>query len=302
MMEFTFNYGGQYFEASSDDFCTSLIVTLIGTFVGFFLALYADRKLANKNAKQQKTSQILYLKSILKSLENIIPMQLVKFNEFADTIRKSPLEIHQPEILVTFDVLRLRNLDSVETQEAYFHFFSNSEDPYKDYKNLFAHGDFLFRRLELFEQQVTKDTTDKQSEQILIRDLMEETSLLLANRGELLMQYPTRNLPMQEELDFITNLNESYGIIISKMIVFQEVKDLFIAPLMAKSLSIIKDVDLSQKIFGLTRKANNLIKTIEGNSLLFADEIKNIEKELGPSLNNIKTLLAKLDKIEKNEA
>lgn len=300
-MKFTFNYGEQYIETSNDDFCTSLIVTLIGTFVGFFLALYADRKLANKNAKQQKTSQILYLKSILKSLENIIPKQIVKFNEFADTIRKSPLEIHQPEILVTFDVLRLRNSDSVETQEAYFHFFNNSEDPYKDYKNLFAHGDFLYRKLESFEQQVTKDTTDKQAEQIQIRDLIEEISLLLANRGEQLQQEKTTNELIVSELEFIEEMNISYGKIISQMVIFQEVKDLFITPLMNKSLSIIKDFELSQKIFGLTRRANSLIRNLEGNSLLFATEIQDIEKELSPSLKHITDVLNRLDRI-KNEA
>jgi ABC-type phosphate transport system permease subunit len=42
-MEFIFKFGEHYYGAEETSFFTSLIITLIGTAIGFFLALFANR-------------------------------------------------------------------------------------------------------------------------------------------------------------------------------------------------------------------------------------------------------------------
>ena len=50
------------------NFIYLLSITLIGTFVGFFLALYANRKLKSNEDIKQKQSHLYYLKGVLEAL------------------------------------------------------------------------------------------------------------------------------------------------------------------------------------------------------------------------------------------
>ncbi|MEQ9290449.1 MAG: hypothetical protein RIG77_26185 [Cyclobacteriaceae bacterium] len=302
-MNFYFKFGEHIYESDENSFWVSVLVTLIGTFIGFLLAFLASRQLEKRNQKrknneenQRKLDILKYLKSVLEAIADYIPNQTVKLKEFSNDLKENPLEIIQPEILATFDLLRLRNADNVNTQEAYIHYFNKSENPYKDYKNLFAHGDYLFREFTSIETQVTRETNFKYDDQLIVRDILEELSLLIVNRLEALAQdHGEANLLTNPEFQFLESLATSYKKITSEMMILKEVKSLMITPLMINALTVIQDSNLSSVIFKLTRKANSRLRNIEANSIHFSNDIIDIESRVADGLCYVKNEIRRLE-------
>lgn len=283
------------------NFFYQLTITLIGTFIGFFLALYANRKIKASDDFKQKQNHIYYLKSVIEALIKYIPAQLNSYSEFSIQVKNAPLEFHRPEILATFDLLRLRNADNVDTQKAYFYFFRNNVNLYADYKNLFGQGDYLFLEFELMESSIIKANEVKLIDQNSILDILHEISLLLGIRANNLKDILGSNIQNNDEYKFIDNLAIAYKNIISEFVNFQQLRKDFITPLFENILAQIKENDLAQKLFKLTRLADSKLKSIELNELDFVGEIVKFCIRMEEPLNILKEEAAKLNGIKMNK-
>jgi len=279
------------------NFIYLLSITLIGTFVGFFLALYANRKLKSNEDIKQKQSHLYYLKGVLEALIKYIPTQLKSYTEFSLQVRNAPLEFHKPEINATFDLLRFRNADNVETQKAYFYFFRNDENQYTNYKILFGQGDYLFLEFELMQSSILKANENKLKDQNFIWEVVCEISLLLGMRQVSLENTLGNDFQNNSEYKFIDNLAIVYNNIIQEFVVFQKVKDDFITPLFKNILTQIKEKDLAQQLFKLARQADRKLKSIEKNELFFIKEIEQFCKKMEKPLQILKDESIKLNNI-----
>jgi hypothetical protein len=296
-MNVNFKFGEHFYQGDEFSWMVSLLITLIGTFIGFFLALLLDRSVDNRNRKRKEAEEVerrldvlKYLKSILDALSEYIPKQTERIAEFSDQLKKNALEIVYPEILATYDLIRLRNADNVNTQEAYRYFFENTENPFKDYKNLFAHGDYLNREMESIERQTERAISFKHKDQLVVRDIVEELSFVLLTRiQDLISDYGSPALAMKDdEYKFLDNLAEAYGHIIQTMMVFQKVRDDFINPIMVNAMSKIQDNKVKVQVLELARKAHSRLINIEANSNHFAEDIGGLEARVKDALEYIK--------------
>lgn len=297
-------------ECVDGDFVSSLITTLIGTFVGFFLAMLAERQIESKRQKQKAAEEnkkilnhLRYLQTILISLSKVVPKQTDKYIEYIEAIKANPLELHASEILATYDFFRLRNADNVEVQEAYFLFVKGGENNYEDYKTLFDNGDFLLRTFESFEEQVNRATGFKFKRQSEIRDLLEEITLKLGMRAEIIKnELKEKGVNPPEEYTFIINLSDEYFKIIQTAINFNDARNKFINPLFSKCRDMIKDKLLMEEIFRLTRRAHGLLIETEGNAIEHADEILALKPNIEDAYNNLNEQLQRITESLKNNA
>lgn len=304
-MNINFKFGEHFYQSDESSWIFSLLITLIGTFLGFLFALLLDKWVDRRNQKRKEIDEtnkkldvLKYLKTVLDSLISYIPKQTEKIKKFSTELKKSPLEIVHPEILATYDLLRLRNADNVNTQEAYINFFHDSENPYKDYKNLFAHGDYLLREMDSIETQTEKAISFKHKDQLAVRDILEELSFILMNRMGKLFNENGRDEEQamkNEEYAFMASIADSYASIIQKMMVFSRVRNEIINPLMQKSLTLIKDDELKIKVLELARKAHSRLTNIQGNSEHFANDIVNLDKRVENALIYLKKESEKIE-------
>jgi hypothetical protein len=303
-MEINFKFGEHFYQQEESFWLFSLLLTMIGTFSGFFLALLLDRRVDKRNKAikykdelTQKLDRLNYLKSILDALIEYIPKQLERFKEYSVVLKNHPLEIAVPNIIATYDLIRLTKADNVYTLEAYCNFFNEIENPYKNYKNLFAHGDFLKRELESIEIQTEKAVNFKHKDQLVVRDIFDELSFMILTRLLYLIDKfgGHHNAMKNEEFIFLENLSTEYAIIIKNMISFQKIQDNFLTPLLDSTLQKIENKDLKVKILQLTRKAQNRLNNIGANSDIFANEIEKIELNIDNSFQSLKDETKKIE-------
>lgn len=305
-MDAFIKFGEHYYLGSNNNFVSSLAITLIGTFIGFFLALLANRALEKRNEKKKreedvkiKLNHLNYLRSILDSVISLLPKQIERYNDYSEVVKQSPLEVSLPKVLATFDLLRLRNADNVDTQSAYLHFFKG-EEAYKDYKNLFARGDYLFREFDSIEKQVENSIKFKHKDQLVIRNLMEEIAFLLGCR----MQDIQNNIGITKaqkdpEWLFLSKTATMYHGLISTMLNFEDVSNKFITPIMQFAPQI-QDRVLGREVTSLVIKANSRVLNIRENALVFADDIGNTEQKFSDTIEEFKTRVSQISELPEN--
>lgn len=306
-MKINFDIAEHFYLGDEFSWISSLLITLIGTFLGFLLVLILDKLVDRRNQKRKEIEEsnkkldvLKYLKSILDALLIYIPKQTRNIKNFSDELKKSPLEIVHPEILATYDLMRLRNADNVNTQDAYINFFQDSENPFKDYKNLFAHGDYLMREMDSIEKQTERAIYFKHKDQLAVRDILEELSFILMNRMQELFNENGRievQAMKNEEYSFMSSIADSYVSIIQEMMIFSRVREEIVDQLLQKSLTLIKHEELKIRVLELARKAHSRLVNIQGNSEHFANDIGNLDKRVEDALNYLKLESKKLDKI-----
>ena len=143
-------YDIETFVGESNSFWISLLVTIIGTLLGFlgafYLSKWTDRKQINKE-KQQKIDRykdrLKYLSQLRETSLKILKDQLDNFDELANDIMQDPTEQHFLKVLASNDLQRLQNMDTEEVFHAYHLIIPENEDKIKDYKNIYG---FLKRK------------------------------------------------------------------------------------------------------------------------------------------------------------
>jgi hypothetical protein len=183
-MNIEFKIGEHYYEPES--FWVNLFIAIFGTFIGFIFALYIDRKVAKRNKIstikeeiRRKVNVLNYLNYIIKGVLTHIPRQIEKYQEYGKVLDQKPLENEYPEVIVTFDLLRLRNLDNLNTQNAYLSLFTDKTDSFDSYKTIFATGDYIFQEFESLTFQTEKTIMFKRKDHLFIKRKLDELSFLL---------------------------------------------------------------------------------------------------------------------------
>jgi len=118
-MDIVFRFGEHYYEAAESGSVLSIFLTFLGAFLGFLSALWVDRKVKKRGDKkkakenlQSKFNQLRYFWYTIESALELIPKQTKQYVNFSNHLKKKPLEIVIPTIHATFDLLRLRNVDT----------------------------------------------------------------------------------------------------------------------------------------------------------------------------------------------
>jgi hypothetical protein len=164
-----------------------LLVTFIGTLLGFWAAIWLYRKqitdARNKERKeglQRHLDHMHWFSGILKQVIRYSNKQAEQLELFVDRIRKEPSEHHQLAFVVSRSTERLVRANNESTFHAYSTVFASSPESKDDYLRLLAATDYITvgmaRIKEVYEQYI-KATYKRQ---LKLKALLEVSSNTLS--------------------------------------------------------------------------------------------------------------------------
>ena len=304
LLDIIFRFGEHYYQNEDEgNFWLTLFFTFLSAFLGFLFALWVDR-LSNKKANKVKEkeelhqlyNQLRYFRDCLNAVLTYVPNQVGKFETFAQNLRDNPHEIVIPEIGATYDLLRLKEVDTRDNREAFFKFFNQTEDNLKMYRNSIAYADYLHRTFTQSEVNITRAIGFKHKDQLIVGDCLEDLSLRLGMRQQELLAQGHNNTP---EFNLISELAEVHSNLISTFMNFGSARTQFIEPLFANALQIIQNEELAKEVFVVARKAHSKLRSIEANSNHVADEYASFGDNTSDAIEALNNLMNAIDEISK---
>lgn len=286
-MNVNFNFGEHFYEAGNSGILYDLLITFISAFLGFLAALMINRLIDWKSLKKEKKkeerdykSHLRYLSQLLDSILKNYPKQATNYLNLSIAVKEKPLEIELPDLRATYDLSRLKDMDSKMLRDAYFHFFSNTEKSIENYRKVFANVDFL---LMLFNDLIKQNENHRNfthKDQLFVRDCFEEASYRLGLKQKNIQKENPDNFQYIQEYQYLHKFSATFIQITKDSIDFQTIRDKYLQPLHDSILYEIQDNEFADSIFILVKKAISRLRNIEFNSLEFARDMEQVESRI----------------------
>lgn len=290
-MHLNFDFGEHFHEASNPAFINDLTITFISAILGLLVGLLINRQIDKKNLKkevkrkeQRYLSHLKYLSQLLDSILKSYPKQAENYKKLSVMVMEKPLENQLPILQATYDLSRLKDMDSSELRDAYFYFHTGNEDSVENYQELFASADFL---LMYFDDLMKKNENHRNytnKDQLFVRDCIEEASLRLGIREKNIQKMNPNNFQEIHEFQYLHKFSIIFKEITINMLDFQVIYESYVKPLNDSILYEISDNDFADSIFILLKKAINRLRNIEINSKEFAKDMETVESRIGVSI------------------
>lgn len=302
-MTIDFNFG-EHYHYSSSSFIIDLFTTFVGAFFGFLFALYLNRRAEQKIKKLELEKRrdlfldkLNYLALFIESLIDTVNKQIKYFDDFSLKVKKSPLEIHMPELLATYDFDRLKNFSSNELLEAFTYFNRFNENRIKDYKNIFSHVDYLHRIFLDYEKQNEKHQLFVHKDQLFVRECLENTALKIGLKCKNIQYNNSENYSQDTEYKYLLFFVQKYSELTKMNLDFKLVRDEYFKPLHDSIFNNINDQDFSDSIYFELKKGMSRLINIEANSIRFSDDFKDCKNNVEDSLKYLTEIKEKISSI-----
>ena len=303
-MYINFNFGEHFYEAGHSKFFYDILITFISAFLGFFVALMINRMLDRKSVKKEKRkeekdflSHLRYLSQLLDSILKNYPKQAENYKELSLVVKEKPLEINLPNLRATYDLSRLKEMDSKALRDAYFHYFSNTETSIENYRKVFANVDFLLMYFNNLIKQNENHRNFTHKDQLFVRDCFEEASYRLGLKQKNIQKGNPDNFQNIQEYKYLHKFGLLFAQLTKDSIDFQNIRDNYLQPLNDSILYEIKDDEFADSIFVLIKKALSRLRNIEFNSLEFARDMEQVESRIKDAIE----FLIKINKEIRNK-
>lgn len=295
------NFFEQFVETPN---IVTLIVTLIGTFLGFLFALFSDRIISIFNRKteereeyQLKLELIEYLKFIIDRLIDYIPEQTIIIKNLSEEIKKAPTEFFKVEMRGSFELIRMHRADNKSIRESYLFFFKDSKEVYKDYHYLFTCSDYVFGEVKTFEERMEVVHNDMRINVTEIKSKTVELYYLIFSRLRKLEKEYKKSLFVKKskELEFLEGIEKLPK---SEDAVTNEyMREKFIKPVLFFYSQFNDEILFNSKVLHLTREIELLFLRIKRNNRSFAKDILDFEERIEPSLLWFKSESEKISQV-----
>lgn len=301
-MNLNFNFGEHYYQGSGS-FLTDVLVAFIGAFLGLLFALLVNgifERRGKYNREEMKKAidieRIRYLRIILKSATKTAKEQVTYYLDIAELIKNNPLEAQMPIQVASYDVWRLRNLDSIELFDSYIKIFSNSQDRVKDYKNIFGSGDYIYEKLIEAKNQNERHRNFQHKDELFVRDCIEEIYLQIGLRSKNFQDKYGEKADGIAEFNYLSRFEEIYKSISDGVADFEKMRNLYLKPLHDTILENIEEVNFADSLFAIVKKALSRLQNIEFNALEFAKDMGNIESDTQKAIENLSNQIEAIEK------
>jgi hypothetical protein len=245
---------------------SDIIVTLIGSFAGVYLALLASRMQENKNNKDL----LVHFSSLIDDIVSSTKKQMENVKDLSIKLIDKPLKIHLIGMVATLDYDRMKTFDSNTLYKTYNHYFKKSID---EFKRTFAYGDYLGIAMKDFISRNEKHISFKHNDQIFIRDNIEK---LIYNIGMYITEIQETNPEYSSNSDFVylspfmKRLSELTKNEINDLSIYES--DI-LTPLNNSILQNLSNRKIREKLFHIVKQSKNRLDGIRYNSLEFANSL-----------------------------
>jgi hypothetical protein len=295
-MNINLNFGEHFYEAGSSILFYDLGITFISAFLGLLAALLVNRLLDKKNLKkelknkeQKYLSHLKYLSELLDSILKNYPKQAENYKKLSIAVNENPLEAQMPELRATYDLARLKDMDSYELRDAYFHFFTVTQESIEKYRKIFANIDFLLLYFDDLLKQNENHRNFTHKDQLFVRDCVEEISNRLGIREKNIQKNNPENIQTIEEYQYLHKFSAIFIVLSQNVTDFKTWKENYLRPLHDSILHELSDNEFADSVFIVLKRAIGRLRNIEFNSIEFAKDMENVETNIE---NSIKILTA----------
>src|ERR1035437_1505355 len=161
MIDYTIFFGLDYSEFFK--FLRDLVITLGGSFAGFYLALLASKKQEMKN----NLDILLHFAGMIDNITDSTKKQLVYYENLSTEIIQKPLDIHLVGLVATQDFERIKLVDSNSLYKSFNYYYQNR---LSDFQSTFAHLDYLSLVIKDLNTQNEKHISFIHKDQLYVRD------------------------------------------------------------------------------------------------------------------------------------
>lgn len=300
-MDFIFKFGEHYYESDGNNWL-SLLLTLVGSFLGFMTALYLDRRARRRTKEKEQlkleldySDLLKYLKILLTEVIKAVEQQQKVNEEFWKEIEKDPHEIQYLKILSSNDTKRVLNLNLQNTFLAFRHFFETNEDWLGDLKRMNSSVDFIDsyfpeinRIFKSYQKGIYEFSLQYKSYVDNLPDFM---------AGELTrMKHDPENFKRDPRFIFLNKSVLKYHELIEKKKRLKAFDIEFLEPILLTTLEHFSDQPFAEPVMDICKKARVKLNDIRTDALGTAEEFKSLPSKIESSVNSLKALIEKIEK------
>ncbi|MDR7127688.1 hypothetical protein J2X69_000016 [Algoriphagus sp. 4150] len=276
-------------EASS--FWVSLLVTVIGTLLGFLGAFLiynrADRKEVykeNKAKEDRYKDRLKYLSQLVDDSLLMLSNQLDNFEELANDISQYPTEQHKLKIKASDNLKRLQNMDTEEVFHAYHLVIPESDEKIKNYKNIYNCIDFLYLRLEQAIDSADKTVNFTYRDQMFIKEKIDYLSSVIYLKINDLNKDPSKD---PDFYSFLIHSHREYMKLVEGSSNIGNYEKDFLVPFGEDLRNRFLNHSFFNELIDLTSKALVRFNHMKVNASLFSSELKGLRKEMKDSYERL---------------
>ncbi|WP_346859439.1 hypothetical protein [uncultured Draconibacterium sp.] len=291
-MNLNLNFGEHFYEAGNSNLFYDLSITFISAFLGLLAALLVNRLIDTKKQKkeakyelQKNISHLNYLSELLDSIIKNYPQQALNYKKLSELVKENPLEAHLADLRATYDLARLKDMDSYELRDAYFNLSSRDKNSLDKYRKIFANADFLLMYFDDLLQQNENHRNFTHKDQLFVRDCVEEISNRLGLKEKNIQKENPQNFQEITEYQYLHKFSLIFIELSQSIVDFKTWKEKYLRPLHDSILYELSDIDLADSIFSIIKRAVGRLRNIEFNSIEFANDMENVESKINNSID-----------------
>lgn len=285
----------------SNSFWLNLLVTVLGTTLGFLGAFYLT-KLTDKKQQKKETQQkfdlykdrLTYMTQLIETCIDIIKRQIEKFEKFATEIDKTPTEQHLLELLASNDLQRLQTMDTEEAFHAYHLIIPESHDKISDYKDIYSSIDFLYLRLKQAIDSADKHVNFIHRDQLYIKEKIENLSIEVIKWLKQIEVDRPNDFAEISEYKFLILYHNKYQVLIKSRALISAIETDFLIPFRDELRIHYNQTPFFHELNLLMTQTSIKFDHIRINSQAFSSDIAGLRKELSKSLEKLEKINTKI--------
>lgn len=248
------------------NFISNLIVTLIGSFTGVYLAIIASR------IQEQRHNKILLLffSKMMDSIVSHTKKQIENVKDLSIRLKEKPLEIHLIGMIATLEFERVKSIDSITLTKTYNHYFKKNPD---EFNKALAYIDYLGIAIKEFFSRNEKHINFIHNDKIFVRDQIE---LLIYHIGMYVMEIEQNNNAFISDPDYkflSPYMNRLSELTRNKNNDLSIYEDDILTPLNNTLLHDLTNRPTREQLFQIVKQAKNRLDGIRFNSIEFANSL-----------------------------
>ncbi|MBN2880428.1 hypothetical protein JXM83_00075 [Candidatus Woesearchaeota archaeon] len=241
-----------------------------------------------KKDKQFKVSayqdRLRYLVQLIESSISILNRQLSNFEKLSDEVMADLTEQHFLKIIASNDLERLQKMDTEEVFHAYHLIIPESEEKIKNYKNIYGAIDYLYLRLKQAIESTEKQVGYIHRDQMYIKETIESLSNVMYAR---IKNIEAKGETSSSEHSFLVKHHKVYMALIEDRSEIGNYEVDFLLPFGNELRVSFKASEFFGELNDFIAKAIIRFNHIKENSTVFANELKDVRKEMKNSIERL---------------
>ena len=276
---------------------TDLIITILGSFLAFFVALFIHRKQVRLAAERKETETIkeyiyrlrYFSLSVAKVIESV-EEQVDNYATLARRMKMNPHDTHLVKLLAFNDFRRISQMDSQEIFKSYLHLSGENDTSIHQYHKIYRSLDFIEAALNQQMSSLEKNHQFVHADQTRVKDLINGLSDDIASvLFQLAREYGDKEFSVDPAVKVLEDYLSKYMDLVKRKAFIYDFELEFSKPFREIMIKSFKAYNFTDYLVDKSRKAAVILEHIKFNSLEFTKQVEQINADIKRVLDGLNT-------------